>query len=123
MTTTLPSTDQAAWYALVADDDDDSRALVAAILRGAQFSVCEASNGEELLERYHALNLLTDQRVLVVSDIEMPGMDGLAAAKELRTLSAHIPIVIVSGFTDEDTACAARIAGVNEVMPKPVSKA
>lgn len=120
MAITTGSGNAASWFALVADDDDDSRALVASVLRRADFSVCEASDGEELLERYHALTTLTDHRLLVISDIGMPGLDGITATKALRKSSRELLIVVVTGFTDCETSHAARKAGANVVLFKPV---
>jgi CheY-like chemotaxis protein len=108
------------WYALVADDDDDNRSLMAAVLRNARMSVCEAANGEELVECYRALKNSVAGRLVVVSDIEMPGMDGIEATKELRTLSRSTPIVLMTGYANPHVADAAQDAGANAVLPKPV---
>jgi CheY-like chemotaxis protein len=118
---TAGAANAAAWYALVADDDDDSRTLVASILRHHAFAVCEASDGEELVARYHALTALPGCRVLVVSDIDMPGIDGISATRSLRTLSPELLIVLVTGFTDERTTARAQHAGANAILSKPVS--
>ena len=64
-------------YVLVADDD-------ASVLRRAGLQVCEACDGEELLERYQALRVLASDGLVVVSDIGMPGRDGISATGELR---------------------------------------
>jgi CheY-like chemotaxis protein len=113
-------TSEPSWYALVADDDDDNRSLMASVLRNARMSVCEAANGEELVERYRALKTCSAGRLVVVSDIEMPCKDGIEATKELRTLSRSMPIVLMTGFTDAHVADAAQDAGANALLPKPV---
>ena len=120
MATMTSSGNTPSWYALVADDDADSRALMASVLRRADFAVCEAADGEELLERYRALDALTDHRLLVVSDIGMPGLDGITATKALRKSSSELLIVVVTGFTDQETTHAARRAGANVVLFKPL---
>lgn len=108
------------WYALVADDDDDFRILVATALRRAGYQVCEARDGEELVERYTALRVLTKQHVVVISDIGMPGRDGVAATASLRSACADVPILLVTGERSEHVLIAARAAGANEVLSKPV---
>jgi CheY-like chemotaxis protein len=109
-------------YVLVADDDDDARTFVASVLRRAGLQVCEACDGEELLERYRALRVLASESVVVVSDIGMPGCDGISATGQLRKASAELPIVIVTGFEDPATARLAYEAGADVVLIKPVGR-
>jgi CheY-like chemotaxis protein len=110
------------WYALVADDDDDWRSLVSATLRRAGFQVCEACDGEELLERYAALRVLTNKHVVIVSDISMPGRDGVSATLTLRNASTDLPIVLVTGESSPSVLGAAHDAGATLVMRKPVDR-
>jgi CheY-like chemotaxis protein len=61
---------------------------------------------------------------LVLMDVTLPGMDGLAAARAIRALDgAHLPIIGVSGHTDMRDAEAALEAGMNAFLAKPVSPA
>jgi two-component system chemotaxis response regulator CheY len=110
------------WYAVVADDDDDWRSLVSMALRDAGFQVCEACDGEELLARYAALRVLTGQHVVVVSDIGMPGLDGVAATAELRNASEEVPILLVTGERSPRVLTAAHAAGATLVIAKPVDR-
>jgi CheY-like chemotaxis protein len=109
-------------YVLVADDDDDARGFVASVLRRAGLQVCEACDGEELLERYRALKVLASDGLVVVSDIGMPGCDGISATGELRKASAELPIVIVTAFEDPSTSKLAYEAGADVVLIKPVGR-
>lgn len=109
-------------YVLVADDDDDARTFVASVLRRAGLQVCEACDGEELLERYRALKLLAADGLVVISDIGMPGCDGICATGELRKASAELPIVIVTAFEDPATSRLAYEAGADVVLIKPVGR-
>lgn len=109
-------------YVLVADDDDDAREFLASVLRRAGLQVCEARDGEELLERFRALQVLAADGLLVVSDVGMPGCDGILATGELRRASKHVPIVIVTGFEDATTARQAYEAGADLVLIKPVGR-
>jgi len=108
------------WYALIADDDDDFRLLAARALRRAGFQVCEARDGEELVERFAALRVLTQRHVVVVSDIAMPGRDGVTATAVLRNASPELPIVLVTGESDPMVLRAAKTAGASLVVAKPV---
>jgi CheY-like chemotaxis protein len=108
------------WYALIADDDDDFRALAARALRRAGFQVCEARDGEELVERFSALRALTNQQVVVVSDISMPGRDGVTATAVLRNAAPALPILLVTGESSPTVWRAAETAGATLVLAKPV---
>jgi CheY-like chemotaxis protein len=108
------------WYALIADDDDDFRLLAARALRRAGFQVCEARDGEELVERFSALRVLTSQHVVVVSDIAMPGRDGVTAAAVLRHAAPELPILLVTGESSPTVWRAAENAGATLVLAKPV---
>jgi len=111
-----PSTKQPV-LAVVADDDDDARELMASALRRAGFGVSEARDGEELLD---AVLASTTSRVVVVSDIGMPRTDGIAAAKALRASLPDIRIVLVTAFADGQTLRRAQSAGADCVLQKPL---
>ncbi|MET0284377.1 MAG: response regulator [Polyangiales bacterium] len=108
------------WYALIADDDDDFRLLAARALRRAGFQVCEARDGDELVERFSALRVLTSQHVVVVSDISMPGRDGVTATAVLRHAAPELPILLVTGESSPTVWRAAETAGATLVLAKPV---
>jgi CheY-like chemotaxis protein len=109
-------------YVLVADDDEDARAFLSAVLRRAGLKVCEACDGDELLERYRALQLLSEDGLIVVSDVGMPGCDGILATGELRRASPQVPIVIVTAFEDPATSRQAYEAGADVVLIKPIGR-
>jgi CheY-like chemotaxis protein len=108
------------WYALVADDDEDWRALISTCLRRAGFQVCEANDGDELLQRFQALQSLHCRYLVVISDVNMPGTDGVAATEALRSISSDVPIVIITGNSSAETLAAAHRAGANCVLSKPM---
>jgi DNA-binding response OmpR family regulator len=110
--------------ALLADDDDDTRTLLAASLRRAGFHVFEASDGEQLLEQYSSLRAQAcTGPTVVVSDIGMPGCDGIAATQALRNDSFVPIIILVTAFSDDETLRSARSAGADIVLCKPVDGA
>jgi CheY-like chemotaxis protein len=77
---------------LVVDDDDAVRLLLRTVLERRGHSVVEAANGEEGLRCYQAAP--TD---LVITDIQMPVMDGLQMIKELRSAFPAVKIIAISG--------------------------
>jgi CheY-like chemotaxis protein len=70
---------------LVAEDDDDFRAIVAAALRADGFDVIAARSGDDLLERITPAVLFSPPDA-IVADIWMPGLDGLAVTADLHAL-------------------------------------
>jgi CheY-like chemotaxis protein len=101
---------------LIVDDHDPMRATVAQALRGAGAEVREASEGGE------ALALLRQQPAdLVILDLMMPGMDGATLIEAIRADAAlgSTRILVVTG--QADGVAAARAAGADEVLMKPVT--
>lgn len=78
---------------LVVDDSEVTRAILARTLRGAGFEVLEARDGAE-----GALTALRERPAVVVTDLEMPTMDGFPLLRLLKAdpLSSHIPVLILT---------------------------
>jgi len=102
---------------LLVEDDRDNRLLFAEWLRQADFRVETAHNGLQALER--ALDLVPDA---VLTDLNIPGIDGFELARRLRSdaRTRAIPILAVSGYPAFalDPARAER-AGCDAFLPKP----
>lgn len=112
---------QLGFQILVVDDNAHMRALVVAILRGAGFvRVSEASNGAEALSY---IKLTTPD--IIITDLHMPIMDGIQLTQIIRAnpyhLCAHIPIIMITGQPEFSKITAARDAGINEIIRKPIS--
>jgi diguanylate cyclase (GGDEF)-like protein len=100
---------------LVVDDERFFRELFSEILGGLGHSVRVASSGED------ALRLLGEERLdLVLTDLVMPGLDGLAMVREARRLDPELEIVAVTGREDVKLAVAAMKAGCADFLVKPV---
>ncbi len=103
---------------LLAEDEQQLALLVKTMLKKLGFTVIEASNGKEALERYHqnAADIC-----LVLTDMGMPVMDGYELFHELKKLDPDLPIIISSGFGD--TTVTAKISGGNiaGLVSKPYS--
>ena len=107
-------------HALVADDDEDMRVLIAAAFRRAGFEVHEASNGMELVAAFSAH---ATARTVVVSDIGMPECDGIAATIAMKKLTPLALVVLVTAFADPAIVLQAREAGASQVLHKPLDMA
>jgi excisionase family DNA binding protein len=102
---------------LVVDDDDAVRDLIAQTLLAADYEVETAPDGPTALER-----LRTNQDVdLVITDLKMPGMDGLSLIREIRRqpATATVPVIIITGFSTEANAIEALNLGVTYYLTKP----
>lgn len=86
---------------LVVDDDQFIRAHITMLLRREGFNTVEAEGGNPALEIVKTLGGRLD---LIVSDIQMPDGDGLTFAKAVRKAFPAVPIVLVSGLMNPNTA-------------------
>ena len=107
---------------LLVDDEALNRKYLRAVLQERGLRVLEAGNGHAALDQ-----LTNSARVdVVVTDIHMPGLDGLEMARAIRSLPAPwagIPIIALSARSDQAMVSAARAAGVNDFLEKPVEPA
>lgn len=104
---------------LLVDDSTTQRDYLRYLLADQPFILLEASNGREALQRVR--QYYPD---IILMDIEMPEMDGVAASQELRTsnVTAGIPVIMISARTDEDNIENAFIGGCSDYITKPVHK-
>ncbi len=106
--------------AVVADDDPITRRLLRAFLERMNISVIEAADGEQLLSECRKA-----KPTIVVTDIQMPEMDGLAACAEIRKSFSptELPILTISGWYDEQSASRAAEMGIAHCLVKPFQQA
>lgn len=103
---------------LIVEDDRDLRDALCITLELAGHSVLPAADGSE------ALVLLRERRFgLVISDIQMQPMDGLALMHEMRRLHPRVPVILMTAFGDIESAVAAMRAGASNYLPKPFEPA
>lgn len=110
------------WYVVVADDDADWRGLMTVALHAAGFNVFEASDGWELVAHCHALLATPGRRVLIISDVEMPGLGGIDALAHLRGYESRIRVALITGVQSQALQDGADAAGAQAVLQKPVSR-
>ncbi len=107
---------------LVADDDSINRTVAKKIVGGEGHSVTTAKSGEEAIE-----TLKKERFDLLFLDIYMPGLDGIETARRIRGGEAleknrDIPIIGLSGSSEEDIVEDCKDAGMNGVISKPLSR-
>ena len=106
---------RAAPLALVVDDDPVARAIVSRVASQQGFAVAEAGDGLAAV-RLHA----EKHPSVVFLDIEMPGLSGLDALREIREADPHVPVVIVSGAAAQDLGVRAFDLGAVNFIGKPI---
>lgn len=99
--------------ALVADEDPTMLWLLRRALVD-DFDVTVAENGQRAVELAG-----TDRPDVILLDLEMPVLDGFGACRQIRAAFPRIPIVIVSGNTDEESVRTAFEAGATDYLTKP----
>jgi two-component system response regulator MprA len=103
---------------LVVDDDLGLRALLRHMLELSGFQVVEAVDGVDVLEQ-----MMVCQPDLMILDVMMPRMDGIAVCKTLRRAreTADFPIIMLSGKTNRTAVQEGLAAGANKYLEKPMS--
>ena len=101
---------------LIVDDFDDTRLLLRTWLQKKGFRVLEAENGNRAVVAAER-----NRPDLIIMDVEMPELDGLAATREIRKLRDYeaVPIVAVSAYGADQYRAHALAAGCNEYVSTP----
>lgn len=112
-----PQGDGSAGTVLIIDDDPDARALLRRLLAADGFHVEDAHDGASGIERARAM-----RPDAITLDVLMPGMDGWAVLKELRSDEslADIPVIMLSVLREQQLGLA---LGASEYVTKPVDRA
>ncbi len=98
---------------LIIEDQISVRTLLARVLEDAGYQVCEAANGRQGLERF------TAQPVdLVITDLEMPEMNGLEVILELTRAFRDVKVIAMSGRAAHELSMA-KLLGARQTIVKP----
>jgi CheY-like chemotaxis protein len=103
---------------LVVDDEPDMLDGVARILRRGPYTCLTATSGQGALQVFER-----EQPDVVLTDLRMPGMDGLALLRALRRLSPRTPVILVTAYASDAAAYEAAQAGAVGFLAKPFSGA
>jgi excisionase family DNA binding protein len=99
---------------LVVDDEQAVRDLLAKTLTMADYDVDTAPDGPAALDRLRAA-----EYDLLITDLKMPGMDGLSVIREARRIRPDLAVVIITGYSTEASAIEAINLGVAGYLTKP----
>ena len=100
---------------LVAEDNDSNYLLMTFILKG-HYEFFRAMDGQEAIDK-----ATTEHPDMVLMDLKMPKMDGLAATKEIKALLPSLPIVALTANAFDSDRQQAMEAGCDAFLSKPVS--
>ena len=101
---------------LVVDDEETITSILSEFLRGLGYGVLTAVSGEE------ALGIYQRERqgiALIILDLGMPGMGGLACLRELRRLGSTAKVIVATGYLDEKQGAELPGEGVADLVSKP----
>ena len=102
---------------MVVEDFEDNRFMMRRLLEMSGYRVLEAINGEEAVELAHR-----ERPQLILMDLSLPQLDGLAATRRIRQNAdlRDVPIVAVSAHDTADFHADALAAGCNDYVTKPI---
>ena len=101
---------------LIAEDEDAIRGVLAKFMGRMGWKTLEAADGDEAIRTYQDHSGQID---LLLCDYFMPRMNGLDAARRIRGLDPKLPVIMMSGFTNEDAGDKFRADGFRHFLKKP----
>ena len=99
---------------LVVEDEDKLRRVIELQLKGAGFDVDQAGTAEDALK-------LADRADLILTDLRLPGMNGLELLAQLRRQNSRTPVIVMTAFGTVENAVEAMKAGAVDFLLKPFS--
>ncbi len=103
---------------LIVDDSVSMRQMTSIILKNAGYTVEQATNGEE------GLSKISDDISLIITDYNMPGMNGVELIRQIRagTTNKAVPILMLTTESEEKKKTEGREAGATAWLTKPFDK-
>ena len=105
-----------AYSILLVDDEPNYLVVLSELLRDEGFEVFTAPGGAEGLELVREVDL-----DMVVTDMQMPGMDGLDLLAAIKEVNQDLPVIVITAFAEVEKAVAAMQAGAFNYLAKPFS--
>lgn len=104
----------------VVDDDRAIRWVLSRALERAGHAARTFENGSAVLEKLEAVKLgETEEPAVILSDIRMPGLSGVELVERLNTVLPQVPVLIMTAFSDLESAVSAYRSGAFEYLTKP----
>ncbi len=100
---------------LLVDDEKSIVNVLSISLRNDGYDVFTAYSGKECLEKF-----MEETPDIVITDMKMPGIDGLEVLKRIKNLNPHTEVIIITGHGDMDSAIEALEYGASDFINKPI---
>lgn len=100
---------------LLIDDEESNVRLLSMSLKSDGYEVSMAYNGEQGLKTFRE-----KRPEIVITDIKMPGMDGIEVLKKIKEIDPKTEVIIITGHGDADSATTALEYGASDLINKPV---
>jgi DNA-binding response OmpR family regulator len=100
---------------LIVEDDDLTRKFLTGFFGTMGYAVSVAATAEQALRIADEVN-----PGLVLTDFQLPGMDGIGMVRSLRNAGHRVPFILISGFLTEEVEMEAKDAGIALVLRKPL---
>ncbi|MFT5301221.1 MAG: CheY-like chemotaxis protein [Mariniblastus sp.] len=98
---------------LIVDDTDVDLLLMERLLSAPEFTIVTAGDGQQALDKIGDWSI-----ELILTDLQMPKMDGLELVRAVREKYPHVPVILTTGQGSEDIAAEALLAGASSYIPK-----
>ena len=98
----------------IVDDDKSIRWVLEKALQKSDVKIQSFSNPDEVLKK-----LSNDEPDVIISDIRMPGMDGISLLEQIKQQTPDVPVIIMTAYSDLDRAVSAFQGGAFEYLSKP----
>ncbi len=108
--------ESAYWTIVLIDDEADIREVMTMSLQDSGYRVLDASNGEAGIRLCHQ-----EKPEIVITDIRMPGMDGIQVLKTIKTSLPDTEVIVATAFGDIDVAIRALQLDASDFITKPIS--
>jgi CheY-like chemotaxis protein len=104
---------------LVVDDESHMLDTIQFILQSNGYQTVTARGGEEALERLIGLRAEGRRVDLILTDIQMPGPTGLELIELFREAGEQAPVLVMTGYNDQETTRRLRERGIEHFLDKP----
>jgi len=106
-------------HILLAEDAEQTRMTFTTVMQAAGYEVTPAKDGLEALQQIVALKDTPRKIGILITDIRMDGLDGLALLDELAKRGIKLPVLAITGFSDKDVVIELMRRGCSEYIEKP----
>ena len=102
---------------LIVDDEESIREIVRLHLENQGYNVITSEDGEEAIDALKEFDIS-----LAITDIKMPKVDGYGVLDYVKTHCSYVPVIVLTGYIDVETAVTSMKKGAVDYIPKPIKR-